>query len=87
MVIRNGTDPKIEQFKQKLGLKGDVYVVNEHLIESLESHRVLVPNSTATTIEEAELERIAYEEEQRLLREEQARLQQEQENDNTTINS
>ena len=87
MIIRNGTNQKIEQFKQKLGLKGDVYVVNEHLIESLESHKILIPTSVATTIEEAELERITYEEEQKLLREEQARLQQEQENDNTTINS
>lgn len=74
MIIRNGTDPKIEQFKQKLGLKGDVYVVNEHLIESLESHRVLVPNSTAVTIEEAEQERLVYEEEIARIRDEQASL-------------
>ena len=56
MIVRDGMNPKIERRKKELGLKGDVYVIN-HFIESLASHRKLVPNSRATTIEEAEHER------------------------------
>lgn len=61
MIIKDGTDSKIEGYKKKLGLEGDVYMVG-HFIESLESHKKLIPNSTATTIEEAEVEREKYEE-------------------------
>lgn len=68
MIIRNNTDPKIEGYKRKMGLTGDVYMVG-HFIESLESHKRLIPHSTATTIEEAETERETYEAEQ-----EQARM-------------
>ena len=59
MIIRDGTDEKIERMKYKLGLEGDVYLVGQNYIESLESHKRLIPTSTATTIEEAEQERLA----------------------------
>lgn len=72
MIIKNGTNSNIEQHKQKLGLTGDVYLVNGHLLESLESHRRLFPDSTATTIEQAESERITFEQEQERIRLEQA---------------
>lgn len=58
MIIRDGTDEKIERMKYKLGLEGDVYLVGQNYIESLESHKRLIPTSTATTIEEAEQERL-----------------------------
>ena len=61
MIIKDKTNPNIERHKQRLGLTGDVYIVNDLFIESLESHKVLIPTSTATTIEEAEQERIQYE--------------------------
>lgn len=72
MIIKNGTNANIEKHKQKLGLTGDVYLVNDHLMESLASHRRLFPDSTATTIEDAMTERIAYEQEQERIRLEQA---------------
>ena len=72
MIIKNGTNSNIEQHKQKLGVTGDVYLVNGHLMESLASHRRLFPDSTATTIEDAMAERIAYEQEQERIRLEQA---------------
>lgn len=59
MIYRDGMSPRIEKWKQELHLKGDVYVIN-HLIESLESHRKLFPESRAATIEEAEHERIIF---------------------------
>lgn len=62
MIIRNFTNMAIEKHKIKLGLKGDVYVYNGINIESLESHKQLYPDSTATTIEEAYAERVAFEE-------------------------
>lgn len=62
MIIKNNTNPKIEGYKRKMGLTGDVYMVG-HFIESLESHKRLIPQSTAVTIEEAAEERILYEEE------------------------
>lgn len=62
MVIKDNTNPAVERHKARLGLTGDVYIVNGLLIESLESHKQLLPASSATTIEEAEQERIAYEE-------------------------
>lgn len=72
MIIKNGTNANIEKHKQKLGLTGDVYLVNDHFMESLESHHRLFPGSTATTIEDAMAERIAYEQEQERIRLEQA---------------
>jgi hypothetical protein len=58
MIIKNGTNERIEKIKQKLNLTGDVYLIKDTYIESLESHKKLNPNSTATTIEEAEEERL-----------------------------
>ena len=72
MIIKDGTNANIEKHKQKLGLTGDVYLVNDHFMESLASHRRLFPDSTATTIEDAMAERIAYEAEQERIRLEQA---------------
>ena len=63
MIIKNNTDEIIERRKSELGLSGDVYIYGGHFIESLESHKVLIPDSTAQTIEEALAEREAYEEE------------------------
>lgn len=59
MIYRDGMNPRIERWKKELGLRGDVYVIN-HFIESLESHRKLFQNSTANTIEEAQLERTIF---------------------------
>lgn len=70
-IIKNNTNEKIEYHKQKLGLSGDVYIVNEHLMESLESHKKLFPESQAQNIYEAQAERIAYEEEQERKRQEE----------------
>ena len=53
----------IERLKQQLNLTGEVYIYNEHYIENLESHKRLIPNSTATTIQEAYAERVAFEQE------------------------
>lgn len=72
MIIKDGTNANIEKHKQKLGLTGDVYLVNDHFMESLASHRRLFLESTATTIEQALAERIAYEQEQERIRLEQA---------------
>ena len=62
MVIKDKADANIERHKQRLGLVGDVYLINGVLIEDLYTHRLLIPTSIATTIEEAEQERIEYEE-------------------------
>ncbi len=59
MIVKNRTDLKVEDHKQQLGLTGDVYVVG-HFIENLESHKRLIPGSKATTIEEAEQERLEF---------------------------
>lgn len=67
MIVRNNTDPKIEAHKRRIGLIGDVYIVANY-IETLKSHKRLIPDSKAKTIEEAEQERIQYEEEQARLR-------------------
>lgn len=56
MIIRDKSKNKIEIVKQKLGLVGDVYII-DNIIESLASHKKIVPNSTAKTIEQAEEER------------------------------
>lgn len=61
MIYKNNTSADIERHKARLGLTGDVYLIKGVLIESLASHKRLIPESTATTIEEAEAERIAYE--------------------------
>lgn len=63
MIIKDCVDAVIELHKQKLNLKGDVYIYNNHFIESLQSHKNLIPNSNAQTIEEAYNERVQYEEE------------------------
>ena len=79
MVIQDKTNEQIERHKAKLGLTGDVYLVNGHLLESLESHKRLFPESNAKTIFEAETERVAYEEEQERIRQILAEQQQEEE--------
>lgn len=79
MIIRDKTDEIIERRKTRLGLSGDVYIWNGHFIESLDSHKVLIPNSTAQTIEEAYDERVAYEEEQERRRAEEAAREVEEE--------
>jgi hypothetical protein len=60
MIIKDGTNAKIESLKERLGLTGDVYLVGQNYIENLESHKRLLPESTATTIEEAEAERLVF---------------------------
>ena len=78
MIIPNGTDPNIEKHKQKLGLSGDAYLLEGHLLETLESHKRLFPDSQATNIQEAEAERLVYIAEQaRIQAEEAARAEQE----------
>lgn len=79
MIIRDKTDEIIERRKTHLGLSGDVYIWNGHFIESLDSHKVLIPDSTAQTIEEAYDERVAYEEEQERRRAEEAAREVEEE--------
>lgn len=75
MIIKDGTNPKVEEIKETLGLTGDVYIDDANHIESLYSHIQLMTDynypSTATTIEEAEIERIAFEEEMERRRREQ----------------
>ena len=65
MIIRDGTDPKIEKYKETVGITGDVYIIEVAMIESLESHKRLLSSygftPRATTIEEAEQERIDFE--------------------------
>lgn len=63
MIYKNGTDANIERHKSILGITGDVYVVNNH-IASLDSHKKVFLESTATTIEEAESEYVQYEKEE-----------------------
>ena len=65
MIIKDGTNEKIESLKDRLGLTGDVYLVGQNYIENLESHKRLLPDSTAETIEEAEQERLAFMEAER----------------------
>lgn len=65
MIYKDGTNAKIESLKDRLGLTGDVYLVGQNYMESLESHKRLLPESTATTIEEAEAERLAFMEAER----------------------
>lgn len=79
MIIKNNTDERVERRKRRIGLSGDVYIWNGHFIESLDSHKVLIPDSTAQTIEEAYDERVAYEEEQERRRAEEAAREAEEE--------
>lgn len=90
MIIANGTNQQIERLKERARISGDVYLINDHLMESLESHKRLFPDSTATTIQEAELEREAYEiafAEELARQQEEARLQAEQEAQNNEENN
>lgn len=76
MIIRKNDIERLKH-RQAFNLQDeDVYIYNNHFIESLRTHKLLIPNSKATTIEEALEERIAYEEEQEL---ERIRLLQEHE--------
>lgn len=77
MIVLDKTDSVMERRKQRLGLSGDVYIFGGHFIESLESHKRLVADSTATTIEEAYEERVAYEEKLARERAERAALEAE----------
>jgi hypothetical protein len=82
MIIRINTDPKIEGYKRKMGLTGDVYIYNDVFIESLQSHKLLIPNSVVTTIEQAYEERVFWEEEQARIRaEEQERIREQMANE------
>lgn len=82
MIYKDGTNATIERMKSKLGITGDVYVVGEgNYIENLEGHKILIPDSTATTIEEAETERLAYIEAQKAKQAELAAQQAESEDD------
>lgn len=77
MIFKDGQDAVIEKRKARLGLSGDVYVYN-HRIEDIAGHKRLFPESTAETIEDAEAERIAFEEElERKRAEEAARVAEE----------
>lgn len=67
MIIRENEDSKIEQMKAALSISGDVYLDDANHIESMESHKKLMASydypSSAQTIEEAETERAAFEQE------------------------
>lgn len=73
MIVIDGTNPSMEKHKKVCGLIGDVYVYNGIFIESLGSHKVLIPDSKATTIQQAYDERVAYEEQKELERQMQNR--------------
>ena len=83
MIVLDKTDSVMERRKQRLGLSGDVYIFGGHFIESLESHKRLVADSTAQTIEEAYDERVAYEEEQERRRAEEAARAEEAEEEHS----
>lgn len=90
MIVKDGTDPVIEKRKRRLGLQGDVYIIENNdgvkLIEDLAGHKRLLNSmgvvSTATTIEEAEIERIAFEKEQ-----EEKRRQEQDDNPDEAVES
>ena len=75
MIVRDGTNPKVEEIKDELDISGDVYIDDGQHIESLYSHIRLLTSygvtPQATTIEEAEVERAWFEEELARRREEQ----------------
>ena len=82
MIIPNGTeDQHIARHKQKLGLIGDVYLIDDHKLESLESHNRSFPGYEATSIQEAEQKRIQYEEDQEAIRQAEQEQQLEQNNE------
>jgi hypothetical protein len=80
MIIKDKTNLKVEKDKAVFGITGDVYLVN-HCMESLESHKVYMQQngeiSNATTIEEAEQERIEIDERLRQLALERAEQEEE----------
>ena len=70
MIIKDKTDNQVEKLKAKAHITGDCYLINGHLLESLESHNRTF-GLNAKTIEEAEqqrLELIAQAEEEARLR-------------------
>lgn len=76
MIIKDKTDEKVERIKAALELSGDVYIDGRNHIESLDSHKKLLASygchSEATTAEEAEAEREAFEAERERRRNEQS---------------
>ena len=58
MIIKQNTDPTIEKLKAKAHIQGDVYLINGHLMESLDSHNRTF-GCDCHTIEEAEIFRLA----------------------------
>ena len=64
MIIKDKTNEYYEKQKAIFGITGDIYVINGHLVESLEIHKLYIlqhdEGSTAETIEEAEQERIEF---------------------------
>lgn len=64
MIYRSGENEQVDILKTKFGLQGRVYLVGD-VIQSLESHKKMFPNSSATNILEAEEEYLAYLAEQR----------------------
>ena len=67
MIIKDKTDLTIEKLKAKANLHGDCYLINGHLLESLESHNRTFQRN-CLTIEEAEQDRL------QIIEEEKARL-------------
>lgn len=57
MIIKDHTNPEIERLKAKAHITGDCYLINGHLLESLESHNRTF-GLNAETIEEAERQRL-----------------------------
>lgn len=58
MIVKDHTNPEIERLKAKAHITGDCYLINGHLLESLESHNRTF-GLNAETIEEAEEQRLA----------------------------
>ena len=57
MIVKDHTNPEIERLKAKAHITGDCYLINGHLLESLESHNRTY-GLNAKTIEEAEQQRL-----------------------------
>lgn len=57
MIVKNNTNSTIERLKAKAHITGDCYLINGHLLESLESHNRTF-GLNAQTIEEAERQRL-----------------------------
>jgi len=79
IIFIKGLNNSIDNHIKKLGLSYPVYYVNNQIAD-LETHKKIFPNSNATNIFEAEIERINYDLEQEELREKAAK-----ENDNIII--